>query len=99
VPISKPLKRIPLLLGDSQHHLHKLPIFGRKWLASTTRRSLPFLRNHLKSPEAGRRYLGLGRYAAYRAAETGDIPFIQVGRFKRVLVRKLEKKLGGEDAA
>ena len=35
-------------------------------------------------PEAGRIYLGLGRDASYEAAKRGEIPFIQIGRLKRV---------------
>jgi hypothetical protein len=45
-------------------------------------------------PEAGRKYFGLGKYASYAAAEAGLIPYIQVGRLKRALVRQLEGKLG-----
>ena len=44
-------------------------------------------------PEAGRIYLGLGRDASYEAAKRGDIPFIQVGRKKRVPIAAMEKKL------
>jgi hypothetical protein len=44
-------------------------------------------------PEAGKRYYGLCRSASYEAAARGDIPFIQVGRLKRVPVRAMERKL------
>jgi excisionase family DNA binding protein len=47
----------------------------------------------LSIPEAGRRYLGLSRNAAYRAAEDGHIPYIKVGRLKRVPVRAMERLL------
>jgi hypothetical protein len=47
-------------------------------------------------PEAGKKYLGLGKMASYQAAETGLIPTIRVGRLKKVLVRQLEKRLAGE---
>ncbi len=47
----------------------------------------------LTIPEAGRRYYGLSRNGSYDAADRGDIPFIQVGRLKRVPIRLMEKKL------
>jgi hypothetical protein len=46
-------------------------------------------------PEAGRRYFGLCRNASYAAAERGEIPYMQVGRLKRVPVRAMERKLDG----
>jgi hypothetical protein len=48
-------------------------------------------------PDAGRKYFGLGKFAAYRAAEDGLIPYVQVGRLKRALPRKIEAKLAGGD--
>jgi hypothetical protein len=52
-------------------------------------------------PEAGRRYFGLSRNAAYDAAKRGEIPTISVGRLLRVPVRAMERKLdrAGEEAA
>jgi hypothetical protein len=52
-------------------------------------------------PEAGRRYLGLGRNASYAAAANGEIPTVSVGRLLRVPVRAMERKLdkAGEEAA
>jgi hypothetical protein len=52
-------------------------------------------------PEAGARYFGLGRIASYDAANRGEIPFIQIGRVKRVPVRAMERKLDrvGEETA
>jgi hypothetical protein len=44
-------------------------------------------------PEAGKRYFGLSRNAAYDAAARGDIPTIKVGRLKRVPVRAMERML------
>jgi hypothetical protein len=44
-------------------------------------------------PEAGRRYLGHKRDAAYRAAKRGDIPTIRVGRLLRVPIRAMERLL------
>jgi hypothetical protein len=47
----------------------------------------------LSIPEAGKRYFGLSRNGAYDAAKRGDIPFIEIGRLKRVPVRALELML------
>jgi hypothetical protein len=47
-------------------------------------------------PAAGKRYLGLGRNASYEAAKRGDLPVVEVGRLKRVLVRVLEDRLSRE---
>jgi hypothetical protein len=44
-------------------------------------------------PEAGRRYFGISRGAAYAAAERGDLPTIRIGRLLRVPVRVLERIL------
>jgi len=44
-------------------------------------------------PEAGRRWLGIGRNASYEAARRGDIPTIRIGRLLRVPVVALERKL------
>ena len=44
-------------------------------------------------PEAGRKYLGIGRNASYEAANRGDIPYIQTGKLKRVPVIAMERKL------
>jgi Helix-turn-helix domain len=44
-------------------------------------------------PEAGRRYFGLARNAAYAAAARGDLPTIRVGGRIFVKVAALEKML------
>jgi hypothetical protein len=44
-------------------------------------------------PEAGRRYLGIGKVSAYKAARAGIIPTIRVGHLLRVPVRLMEKKM------
>jgi hypothetical protein len=44
-------------------------------------------------PEAGEKYFGLCRNAAYDAARRGDIPTIKIGRLLRVPVRALERML------
>jgi hypothetical protein len=52
-------------------------------------------------PEAGRKYFGLSRNAAYDAAGRGEIPTIRIGRLLKVPVRALEAMLdrAGEKAA
>ena len=52
----------------------------------------------LSVPEAGKKYYGIGRNAAYRAADRGEIPTIQVGGLRRVPVVRIEKMLTGESA-
>jgi hypothetical protein len=44
-------------------------------------------------PEAGKRYFGLCRNAAYDAAARGQIPTIKIGRLLRVPVRALERMI------
>lgn len=44
-------------------------------------------------PEAGKRYFGLCRNAAYAAAERGEIPTIRVGRLLKVPVKAIEQML------
>jgi hypothetical protein len=48
-------------------------------------------------PDAGRKYLGLGKQASYAAAKAGIIPVVVVGRFVKALPRQLEKQLAGEN--
>jgi hypothetical protein len=43
--------------------------------------------------EAGKRYFGIGRAAAYAAAANGTIPTIRVGGLLRVPVRAMEHLL------
>ena len=47
----------------------------------------------LSVPEAGKRYFGLSRNAAYEAAARGDLPAIRIGRLLRVPVRAMERML------
>jgi hypothetical protein len=47
----------------------------------------------LSVPEAGKKYFGLCRNAAYDAAARGEIPTIKIGRLLRVPVRALERML------
>ena len=44
-------------------------------------------------PEAGKKYFGLSRNAAYDAAARGDLPVIKIGRLLRVPVRALDAML------
>jgi hypothetical protein len=44
-------------------------------------------------PEAGERYFGLSRNGSYDAADRGEIPFLRIGRLKRVPVQLMEKML------
>ena len=50
-------------------------------------------RKTMSVPEAGRVYYELGRDASYEAAKRGDIPVIKVGRFLRVPIAAMERKL------
>jgi excisionase family DNA binding protein len=43
--------------------------------------------------EAGKKYLGLGKHASYRAAQRGEIPTIKVGSIMRVPVAAMERLL------
>jgi excisionase family DNA binding protein len=44
-------------------------------------------------PEAGRRFFGLSRNAAYAAAERGEIPTVKIGRLLRVPIKAVEQML------
>jgi excisionase family DNA binding protein len=44
-------------------------------------------------PEAGKRYFGISRGAAYAAAERGEIPTVRIGRLLRVPVKACERML------
>jgi hypothetical protein len=45
----------------------------------------------LSIPEAGARYFGLSKNGSYDAAARGEIPYIEVGRLKRVQVVAMER--------
>ena len=47
----------------------------------------------LTVPEAGKRYFGLSRNAAYAAAERGDLPVVRIGRLLRVPIKAVERML------
>jgi excisionase family DNA binding protein len=47
----------------------------------------------LSVPEAGAKYFGLSRNAAYAAAERGELPVVRIGRLLRVPIRALEAML------
>ena len=44
-------------------------------------------------PEAGRIYYGLSRNGSYDAAKRGEIPYIEVGRLRRVPVVQMDRKM------
>lgn len=50
-------------------------------------------------PEAGKRYLGVSRNLAYKAASTGAIPTIRVGRLLRVSVAAMEAQFSSANYA
>lgn len=45
----------------------------------------------LTVPEAGAKYFGLSRNAAYAAAARGELPTVRIGRLLKVPVRAMEK--------
>jgi hypothetical protein len=45
----------------------------------------------LSIPEAGARYFGLSKNGSYDAAARGEIPYIEIGRLKRVPVVVMER--------
>ena len=47
----------------------------------------------LSVPEAGRKFLNLGRAASYEAARRGDIPTIKIGRRLLVPVKAIKNLL------
>ncbi len=47
----------------------------------------------LTIPQAGRRYFGIGRSAAYEAARRGEIPTIRIGRKLLVPIAAVERLL------
>jgi hypothetical protein len=47
-------------------------------------------------PDAGKKYLGLGRNASYEAAGKGQIPTITVNKTMRVPVPLMERMLGAD---
>ena len=48
-------------------------------------------------PEAGRRFLGIGANASYRAAARGEIPFVKIGKIKRVPIKLMEARMARPD--
>jgi hypothetical protein len=47
----------------------------------------------LSIPEAGERYFGLSKNGSYDAAARGEIPYIEIGRLKRVPVVLMERMM------
>jgi hypothetical protein len=52
---------------------------------------MPHFPKTLSIPEAGATYFGLSKNGSYDAAARGEIPFIEVGRLKRVPIVAMEK--------
>ena len=48
-------------------------------------------------PEAGRRFFGIGENASYRAAARGEIPFVKIGKIKRVPIKLMEQRMQRPD--
>jgi hypothetical protein len=44
-------------------------------------------------PAAGKLYFGLSKNGSYAAADRGEIPWIRVGRLKRVPIAAMERRL------
>jgi len=49
-------------------------------------------------PAAGKLYYGLSKNGSYAAADRGEIPYIRVGRLKRVPVALMERRLEWADS-
>jgi hypothetical protein len=49
-------------------------------------------------PAAGKLYFGLSKNGSYAAADRGEIPWIRVGRLKRVPVAAMERRLEQADS-
>jgi Helix-turn-helix domain len=47
----------------------------------------------LSIPEAGEKYFGLSKNGSYDAANRGEIPYLTIGRLKRVPVAALERMM------
>jgi hypothetical protein len=45
----------------------------------------------LSIPEAGARYFGLSKNGSYDAAQRGEIPYIEIGRLKRVPIVQMDR--------
>jgi hypothetical protein len=88
---SKPDKAAAPKTRTSKAHLKALAAIDRGREQS---RPGPFnLPKTLSIPEAGHLYFGLSKNGAYDAAERGEIPYIEVGRLKRVPVALMEKMM------
>jgi excisionase family DNA binding protein len=54
---------------------------------------VPSFPKTLSIPEAGAKYFGLSKNGSYDAAARGEIPFIEIGRLKRVPVAAMERMM------
>ena len=53
----------------------------------------PTMTKTMSIPAAGKLYFGLSKNGSYAAADRGEIPWIRVGRLKRVPVAAMERRL------
>jgi hypothetical protein len=53
----------------------------------------------LSVPQAGREFLGLSESGSWLAARRGDIPAVKIGRYRRVPVDAMRRKLAERQAA
>jgi hypothetical protein len=65
----------------------------KKAKVGTPRTAPASIEHTISVPEAGKRYYDLSKNPSYAAAEAGLIPYIQVGRLKRVPVVAMERKI------
>ena len=60
--------------------------------------TLPTMTKTMSIPAAGKLYVGLSKNGSYAAADRGEIPWIRVGRLKRVPVAAMERRLEQADS-
>ena len=60
--------------------------------------TLPTMTKTMSIPAAGKLYFGLSKNGSYAAADRGEIPWIRVGRLKRVPVAAMERRLEQADS-
>lgn len=57
-----------------------------EYLAAATNARAGEAQDHLSIAEAGKKYFGLSVNGSYLAARRGDLPWVKIGRYKRVPV-------------
>ena len=76
-------KTVPIILTDME------PVPGA---------TPPTMTRTMSIPAAGKLYYGLSKNGSYAAADRGEIPYIRVGRLKRVPVALMERRLEWADS-